>query len=166
MQINSSSTEESLNLRAVKGPSSDDTSCSFLVGNTVPPYSCDRDITISLLRKEIECALESLKQVQTEMAQLYKEKEERLLSEERSKDRTKWLTNQLLSLEGVMRNFEEQSQLKIEAVNLKMKTVGQTVKNASRDWCKTKEVKPQYNSMFCLYHVNFVVVHSRYFICL
>lgn len=139
--INSeTSTEKSLNLRAVKGPSGDDTSCSFLVGNTMPPYSCARDITISLLRKEIECALESLKQVQTEMAQLYKEKEERLLSEERGRDRTKWLTNQLLSLEGVMRNFEEQSQLKIEALNLKMQTVGQTVKSASTDWCKTKEL--------------------------
>ncbi|XP_030523084.1 kinesin-like protein KIN-12D isoform X2 [Rhodamnia argentea] len=139
--INSeTSTEKSLNLRAIEGPSGDDTSCSFLVGNTVPPYSYDRDITISLLRKEIECALESLKQVQTEMAQLYREKEERLLSEERGRDRAKWLTNQLLSLEGVMRNFEEQSQLKIEALNLKMHTVGQTVKNASRDWCKTKEL--------------------------
>lgn len=54
--------------------------------------SCERDVTITLLRKDIECALESLKDVQDEIAKLHEEKNEMSICEKQSRESIKCLT--------------------------------------------------------------------------
>ncbi|KAI4332059.1 hypothetical protein L6164_016998 [Bauhinia variegata] len=101
--------------------------------------ACDRDGTIVLLRKEIECALESLKEVQDEMARLHKEKKEMSLSEKQSQESIKSLTAEVLALQVAMSDFEEQSQVRIEAFNHKIKDLEETLEEAGSQWCQMKE---------------------------
>lgn len=107
----------------------------------------DRDDTIILLRKEIECALEILKEVQDEMARLHEEKKEMSMSEKQSQQSIKCLTTQLLALQAAMSDFEEQSKIKIEALSDKVKGLEETLKEDGSDWHQRKEVMaiPLYN---------------------
>ncbi|GAV81504.1 Kinesin domain-containing protein/Kinesin-relat_1 domain-containing protein [Cephalotus follicularis] len=98
-----------------------------------------KDVTIILLKKEIESALESLKEVQAEMAKLRNEKEEIWVSKKRSEEDMKCVTNELLALQESISNFEKQSELKIEAVNHKLQMFEQIVQDAGSYWCQTKE---------------------------
>jgi len=100
----------------------------------------ERDVTISLLRKEIECALESLKEVQYEMARLHEEKKEMSLCEMKSQQSIECLTKQILFLQEAMNHFEEKSKLKIEVLSQKLRNLEKPLKEASSHWYQKKEV--------------------------
>ncbi|QCD83147.1 kinesin family member 15 [Vigna unguiculata] len=100
----------------------------------------ERDVTISLLRKEIECALESLKEVQYEMARLHEEKKEMSLCEMKSQQSIECLTKQILFLQEAMNHFEEKSKLKIEVLSQKLRNLEKPLKEASSHWYQKKEL--------------------------
>ncbi|XP_054777208.1 kinesin-like protein KIN-12D isoform X2 [Prosopis cineraria] len=100
---------------------------------------CARDVTIALLRKEIECALGNLKEVQDEMARLHKEKKEMSMSEKQSQQSIKCLTTELLALQVAMSDFEEQSKIKIEALSDQVKELEETLQEDGLHWHQTKE---------------------------
>ncbi|QHN82219.1 phragmoplast orienting kinesin 2 isoform [Arachis hypogaea] len=101
--------------------------------------ACERDVTITLLRKEIECALESLKQVQDEMARLHAEKKEMSISEKQSRQSVECLKTQILSLQATMINFEEHSKAKLDILNHKLRDLENSMKEAGSHWNRTKE---------------------------
>ncbi|XP_015944937.1 kinesin-like protein KIN-12D isoform X1 [Arachis duranensis] len=101
--------------------------------------ACERDVTITLLRKEIECALESLKQVQDEMARLHAEKKEMSMSEKQSRQSVECLKTQILSLQATMINFEEHSKAKLDILNHKLRDLENSMKEAGSHWNRTKE---------------------------
>ncbi|CAL0331344.1 unnamed protein product [Lupinus luteus] len=101
--------------------------------------ACERDFTITLLKKEIECALESLKEVQDEMTRLHDEKKEMSMSVKKSRESIECLTNQILALQAAMSHFEEQSHVKIEILSQKFRYLEKTLKEAGSHWYKTKE---------------------------
>ncbi|KAA3482395.1 phragmoplast orienting kinesin 2 [Gossypium australe] len=107
-------------------------------GNTCK-NKCDRDVTIILLKKEIESAMESLKEVQAEMARICNEKEEIRLSEKQSKEGLQCLAAHVLALEEAMNDFGKLLEVKIGAVHQKINTVEQTMQEISTHWCQTKE---------------------------
>lgn len=154
MQTDTEPDEETNNIDAhsVADLKTDSSQCSFKFGKSV--YHNDkkildsrpckdvhaRDITIILLKKEIESALESLKGVQAEMAKLRVEKEEIWISEKQSRENMKCLMDQVLLLQSAMRNFEEQSGLKMVVFNDKIRKVEQIVQETGSHWFETKEV--------------------------
>ncbi|KAK7362682.1 hypothetical protein VNO77_04802 [Canavalia gladiata] len=101
--------------------------------------ACERDLTISLLRKEIECALESLKEVQHEMTRLREEKKEMSLSEKKSQQSIECVTTQILALQEAMNHFEEQSKVKIEQLSHKLRDMKKPLKEADSHWHQRKE---------------------------
>jgi kinesin family protein 15 len=101
---------------------------------------CNRDVTIILLKKEIEFALESLTEVQAEMVKLHDEKKQMWIYEKQSQESMKFLISQVLTLESSMSNFEKQSRLKMEVFNHRLNAFEQTVEEAGFQWCQTKEV--------------------------
>ncbi|KAF8406359.1 hypothetical protein HHK36_008446 [Tetracentron sinense] len=128
---------------------------SFKVGKNVKDYPCDlknlesgrtckdvydRDITIILLRKEIESALESLKGVQSQMTKLLEEKEEFRKSEQHSRKSMECLADQALTLQAEINNIERKSDLKLMELDNKLWTLEETAQEASICWCLTKEV--------------------------
>ena len=100
----------------------------------------NRDVTIMLLKKEIEFALESLKEVQAEMVKLHDEKKQMWMSEKQSQESMKCLMTQVLTLEAAMSNFENQSRLKMEVFRNRLNTFEKTVDKAGSQWCQTTEV--------------------------
>lgn len=128
---------------------------SFDVGNSMIESSCDRktleserkcknvfdrEATIILLKKEIESAFESLKEVKAEIAKLRGEKHEILLSEKQSRQSMKHLIDQISALQASMVIFEEQSGLKMVNFSNKLVTVEQILHETCASWCQTKEV--------------------------
>ena len=101
----------------------------------------ERDATIRLLRKEIECALESLKEVQYEMARLHEEKKEMSVSEKKSRQSIECLTNHILFLQEAMYHFEEKSKVKIDVLSHKLRGLEKPLKEASSHWYQRKEVQ-------------------------
>lgn len=100
----------------------------------------NKDVTIILLKKEIESALESLKEVQAEMVKLHDEKKQMQVSAKCSQESMKCLTTQVLAMEAAMSNFEKQYILKTEAFGNRLSVFEQTVEEAGSQWCQTKEV--------------------------
>ncbi|XP_023879431.2 kinesin-like protein KIN-12D [Quercus suber] len=100
----------------------------------------NRDVTIILLKKEIESALLSLKEVQAEMVKLHDEKKQMWMSEKQSQESMKSLTTQVLTLEAAMSNYEKQSRLKMEAFSHRLNAFEKTVEEAGSQWCQTKEL--------------------------
>ncbi|KAM3695150.1 hypothetical protein ACJW31_07G109700 [Castanea mollissima] len=100
----------------------------------------NRDVTIILLKKEIESALLSLKEVQAEMVKLHDEKKQMSMSEKQSQESMKSLTTQVLTLEAAMSNYEKQSRLKMEAFSHRLNAFEKTVEEAGSQWCQTKEL--------------------------
>lgn len=99
-----------------------------------------RDVTIILLKKEIETALESLQEVQVEMAKLHSEKEEIQISENRKQESLECFTTLILAIQADMSNFEKQFEIKMNAVNHKLQSFERIVQEAGTYWCQTKEV--------------------------
>ncbi|XP_027191010.1 kinesin-like protein KIN-12D isoform X2 [Cicer arietinum] len=100
----------------------------------------EKDVTITLLRKEIECALESLKEVQDEMAKLHEEKKEMSMCEKQSRESIKCLTTQIHALQAAMGQFEEQSNVKVEVLSCKLRNLEKPLKEAISHWNQTKEL--------------------------
>ncbi|KAL5127457.1 Kinesin-like protein KIN-12D [Glycine soja] len=111
----------------------------YLKSRKVGKNVLERDATIRLLRKEIECALESLKEVQYEMARLHDEKKEMLVSEKKSRQSIECLTNQILFLQEAMYHFEEKSKVKIDVLSHKLRGLEKPLKEASSHWYQRKE---------------------------
>lgn len=133
-----------------------DTKSSFNLGNNVNGYSCelensvsgrtckdvyDRDLTILLLKKEIESALISLRGVQSQMAKILNEKEEMRKSEEQGQKSIQCLRAQVLTLQEEISSMEEQFNLKTTELDNKLQTVKEIAQQASNCWCQRKEVK-------------------------
>ncbi|KAL1192271.1 Kinesin-like protein KIN-12D [Cardamine amara subsp. amara] len=85
--------------------------------------SSERGKVIILLKKEMESALVSLKEVQFEMAKLQAEKEELKASKERSLSNLNDLTAQFCNLETEMIKMEEQYEHKMEVTDHKLKNL-------------------------------------------
>ncbi|KAM4098807.1 hypothetical protein ACJW30_07G107100, partial [Castanea mollissima] len=100
----------------------------------------NRDVTIILLKKEIESALLSLKEVQAEMVKLHDEKKQMSMSEKQSQESMKSLTTQVLTLEAAMSNYEKQSRLKMEVFSHRLNAFEKTVEEAGSQWGQTKEL--------------------------
>ncbi|XVF45199.1 hypothetical protein PTKIN_Ptkin02bG0185700 [Pterospermum kingtungense] len=140
-------------LRSIQKLETDISDCSSKVGKTLHASPsekcmesgktsnnvCDREVTIVLLKKEIESAMESLKEVQAEMGKICKEKEEMRLSEKQSKESLRCLTSHALALEETMNDFGKLLELKIGAVNHKIDTAEQSMREIRTHWCQTKE---------------------------
>lgn len=142
-------------LPMVEGLESHDFDSSCKVGKTVPQklYSLpmldsaatgmeltDKDITITLLRREIESALESLKHVQAEITLMHEQKRERATCEKLGNERIKLLLNQLLMMDAAMSSFEEKSCQKIEVLESKLYSLRPKLKDSCSTLSKTKEV--------------------------
>ncbi|KAJ4963751.1 hypothetical protein NE237_023690 [Protea cynaroides] len=100
----------------------------------------DRDLTIILLRKEIESALVSLRGVQAQMAKLIDEKQEISKCEEEGQKSIEFLKAQVLALQEEMISTEKQSDLKIIALEDKLRIVEEIAKEAGNSLRETKEV--------------------------
>ncbi|PON49199.1 Kinesin-like protein [Parasponia andersonii] len=100
----------------------------------------DRDTTIILLRREIESALQSLKEVQVEMEKLRKENKDIVKSEQKTRESLKCFTNQVHNLQATMNDFESQSKLKLEALNQKLEASEQIVVEAGSHLYETREL--------------------------
>lgn len=112
---------------------------SDLIGRACKDIS-DRDTTITLLRKEIELALDSLREVQVQMAKLLKEKEEIRMSEIQSQKSMECITAQVLRLQAETDNTGKQSNLKMAELELKLFTVEERMQEARSYWRHKKEV--------------------------
>ncbi|XP_047340595.1 kinesin-like protein KIN-12D isoform X2 [Impatiens glandulifera] len=99
-----------------------------------------RDATIILLRKEIEYALGSLKEVKAEMTKLRQEKDEALMSEKQSREKIKCLHSQLLSFEATVDNYEQQTGQKVTSLDHKLKAIQELVQETSCCWCREREL--------------------------
>ncbi|KAJ7967416.1 Kinesin [Quillaja saponaria] len=102
--------------------------------------TCDRDVTITLLKKELESALESLKEVQDEMAKLQNEKQETPMSQKQSQESIKGFISQILSLQAAMNAFEEQSKLKMDGFSHRLSGVEESVREVDSSWCQRTEL--------------------------
>ncbi|POO03052.1 hypothetical protein TorRG33x02_011130, partial [Trema orientale] len=100
----------------------------------------DRDTTIILLRREIESALQSLKEVQVEMEKLRKENKDIVKSEQKTRESLKCFTKQVHNLQATMNDFESQSKLKLEALNQKLEASEQIVVEAGSHLFETREL--------------------------
>ncbi|CAN1307274.1 Kinesin-like protein KIN-12D [Linum perenne] len=110
-----------------------------LVSYSTPKHSRNRDVTIALLKGEIESALASLQDVRTEMGRLHAEKEQFQMSERQSKETVELVTTQLLAMQATISDFEKQFELKIDVVNHKLQAFEQVVQEAMDNWSETKE---------------------------
>lgn len=101
----------------------------------------NRDTTIALLKKEIECALESLKGVEAEFAKLYTEKEKFLMSGKDCERRSlEALVHQVLVLQGGMDGFEAEFQSKIDSLNSKLQQFEEIVQHSCASRFQEKEL--------------------------
>lgn len=108
----------------------------------------DKDVTLLLLKKEIESALQSLKEVQVEMAKLRDEKEDMSVSKKLNEKSLRCLTSQVLTLQSAMNEFEKKIQVKTEAASHKFQALEQNVREAGTCFHLTKEVTLSAKSLF------------------
>lgn len=100
----------------------------------------NRDATITLLKKEIECALESLKGVQDELANLYKEKEKFVMSGKDCERSLEALVHEVLVLQGGMNCFEAEFKSKMDALSSKLQQFEEIVQHSCASRFQEKEV--------------------------
>lgn len=101
---------------------------------------CNRDVTIALLRKEIESAIESLKGVEAQMAKLHEEKEEIRMSEKHRRETMEGLKAQVIALKEAMSNFEKQANLSFEVLDDKLSASEDVLQEAIISWRQSKKV--------------------------
>lgn len=99
-----------------------------------------RDAAIILLKKEIECALKSLKEVQAQMDKMQSEKEEILESERCSQKSIESLLNQTVVFRDAIDNFEGVFELKVSAVDDKIRRMEEAVQESLESWFQQTEV--------------------------
>lgn len=100
----------------------------------------NRDTAIVLLKKEIECALESFNGVKAEMAKLYDEKEKLWMSGKESKRSLEALVSQVLVLQSGMDCFEAEFKSKIDLLNGKLQRFEEIVQSSCTSKFQEKEV--------------------------
>ena len=103
--------------------------------------SCNtKEVTLTLLRKEIESAMQSLKEVQAEMVHLCAEKEEICNLEKKGREGMEIVKAQVLGLQSALSDFKTQCEGKILALNHKLQNVKTSAQDARSSWWQTKEV--------------------------
>lgn len=107
-------------------------------------HGASRKDTMSLLRNEIESALESLNAIRVELAKLHHEKEKALLSERKSQGCIDSLEDQVIALQTMMINFEKHAAVKVALVEDKLQNVEVLVEDANICLTKTKLVFASY----------------------
>ncbi|KAH9656269.1 kinesin-like protein KIN-12D [Citrus sinensis] len=147
-------TNKSVDVHFVDDKKTEFSDCSSRARKSLCDYSCkqkqmesgksfddmhQKDVTIALLKREIDSAIESLKEVQAEMAKLQYEKEKMLMSEKQYEKNMKNLTTEVLTLQAAINEFQKQSELKIEAITHKVEAVEHIVQEAGTYWYETKE---------------------------
>ncbi|KAI4376005.1 hypothetical protein MLD38_013807 [Melastoma candidum] len=115
-------------------------SLPMLDSATIGKELSDKDITIALLRREIEFALESLKHVQADIAMMQEQKRERVKCEKLEKEKIHLLLSQLHTMDAAMRIFEEKSSQKIEVLESKLHSLRPNLEDACSTLSKTKEL--------------------------
>ncbi|GAB2250392.1 hypothetical protein Droror1_Dr00016642 [Drosera rotundifolia] len=100
----------------------------------------EKDVTILLLRKEIESAIDSLKAVQSEVACLCAEKEKNYKSDKRARESMEMLKVQVLALEGSLVDFEKQCGTKMTNLNHKLLKTEQSAEETVAYWYQRKEL--------------------------
>ncbi|GMH13425.1 hypothetical protein Nepgr_015266 [Nepenthes gracilis] len=98
------------------------------------------DVTIVLLRKEIESSIESLKGVQAEITFLHAEKEKIQVSEKHGRESMESVKTQLFALQAAFIDFEKQCGLKMLNLNHKLQKVEESAQEAGICLCQTKEL--------------------------
>ncbi|XP_043711604.1 kinesin-like protein KIN-12D isoform X3 [Telopea speciosissima] len=151
---------ETLQGSSNKGSQVDDakkdiTQSSFKLGSNFDEYSCelenslsertskdvfDKDLTIVLLREELESALVSLSGVQAQMAKLIDEKEEIRKCEKEGRKSIESLTAQVFALQAEISSMEKEYDFKIIALDNKLQIVEEIAQEAGNCWNETKEV--------------------------
>ncbi|XP_026456859.1 kinesin-like protein KIN-12D isoform X2 [Papaver somniferum] len=100
----------------------------------------DGDTTIVLLKKEVELALGSLREVQAQMAKLLKEKDEIKKSEIRCRINMEGVTAQVLNFQTETDATGKQFDLKLNELEQKLLTFEKRVKETKSYWIQKKEV--------------------------
>ncbi|KAL0914631.1 hypothetical protein M5K25_014994 [Dendrobium thyrsiflorum] len=107
----------------------------------LPEDILEREKTIEILRKEIESALQSLKDVQSQMVEMFDEKEEIKKSMLLSHDSIKGLTAEVHQLNSEILNKENEFEFKLLQLEDKLRTVEGNALAVNCIWRKEKEVK-------------------------
>ncbi|KAL1534695.1 kinesin-like protein KIN-12D [Salvia divinorum] len=102
--------------------------------------SIGRDPAIILLKKEIKCALKSLKEVQAQMDKMQYEKEEILASERCNRKSIESLLNQTVVFRDAIDNFEGVFELKVSAVDVKIRRMEEAVQESLDSWFRQTEL--------------------------
>ncbi|KAK4789861.1 hypothetical protein SAY86_017165 [Trapa natans] len=145
--------ENRIDSQAVMDTNSNDCDPSYNERNGAEWYQCKeecdsvgscheefgRDGALLLMKREVGCAFESLKQLQAEMAELQKVEEGRLTSEKLENEKINNLAVQVLDLHTTMRNFEDDLNLRIGAFYRKIQYFERAVVDFGNDWCRVKE---------------------------
>lgn len=99
-----------------------------------------RDAAIILLKKEIESALKSLDKLKAQMDKLQSEKEEILASERCSRKSIGSLINQTVVLADAIDNFGGVVELKISAIDGKIRRMEEASQETLDSWFQQTEV--------------------------
>lgn len=111
-----------------------------LVSESILKSDNKRDAAIFLLKKEIECALQSLQELQAQMETLQSEKDEILASERSGRKIIESLINQAVLLRDNIDNFEGQLELQFDAMDDKMGRMEERVHESFSSWIHQREV--------------------------
>ncbi|XP_019702656.1 kinesin-like protein KIN-12F isoform X1 [Elaeis guineensis] len=117
------------------GKNANESECRMLLKD-----DSDRETTILLLRKELECALDRLQEVQAQMIKLLNKKEEIKKSEKQSQTSIEHLTNEVLRLKSDIIDKEIQFDIRLQELEDKLQKVKKNAIASSECWCKAKEV--------------------------
>ncbi|CAA3022560.1 kinesin KIN-12D [Olea europaea subsp. europaea] len=99
-----------------------------------------KDASTTLLKEEIESALQSILGLQAEMDKLHRDKEGVWMAEKRHKKSIESLMNQVFVLQSSMNNFEVKFELKIAALDGKLRGVEEIVQESCTSWFHLKQL--------------------------
>lgn len=124
-----------------------------LVSERVLQSENKRDAAIILLKKEIECALESLQELQAQMDTLRSEKDEILASERSGRKIIESLINHAVLLRDCIDNFEGQLELQFDSLDDKMGRLEKRLHESFSSWFQQREVG-HFNFTLCFQALN------------
>lgn len=111
-----------------------------------------KDASTTLLKEEIESALQSIQGLQAEMDKLHRDKGGVWMAEKRHKKSIESLMNQVFVLQSSMNNFEVKFELKIAALDGKLRGVEEIVQESCTSWFHLKQVKHYFcNNLYLKY---------------
>lgn len=99
-----------------------------------------RDETITLLKKELETAIQSLNGVKTEMARLRSEKEAVRLSEKQIRESIEVLVPQVQALQSVVDHFEKQTGVAMVSLDNKIQNVEEVMQESCKSCLQRRKV--------------------------